>query len=39
MPEQNFKHFADNIYEGIFLNFCILIKISLEFIFKGQIYN
>ena len=40
-PGQNDRHFADDIFRYIFLNenFCILIKISLKFVPKGQIDN
>ena len=40
-PEQNARHFADDIFRRIFLNekFCVLIKISLKFVPKGPIYN
>ena len=38
---QNGHHFADNIFRCIFVSekFCILIKISLKFVPKGQIDN
>ena len=38
-PEQNGRHFADNVSKFIFLNekFCILIQISLKFVAKGSI--
>ena len=40
-PGENGCHFADNIFTRIFLNekFCILIRISLKFVPKGQIDN
>ena len=40
-PEQNDRHFADDIFRCIFVNekFCILIKISLKFIPEGPIDN
>ena len=40
-PEQNGRHFADDMVWCIFVNekFCILIKISLKFVSKGQIGN
>ena len=38
-PGQTGRHFADDIFKYIFLNekFCILIRISLKFVPKGQI--
>ena len=40
-PGQNGRHFADDIFECIFVNekVCILIKISLKFVTKGPIDN
>ena len=40
-PEQNGQHFADNIFECIFLNknFGVLIWISLKLVAKCLIYN
>ena len=40
-PGQNGRRFADDIFIFIFVNekFCILIKISLKFVPKGQIDN
>ena len=40
-PEQNGRHFADDIFRCIFVNekFCILIKISLKFVPKDPIDN
>ena len=40
-PGQNGRHFAGDIFRRIFMNekFCILIKISLEFVPKGPIDN
>ena len=40
-PRQNGRHFADDIYKGIFLNenLWISIKISLKFVPKGSINN
>ena len=40
-PEQNGRHFADNIFRCIFMNeiFCIFIKISLKFVPMGPIDN
>ena len=40
-PGQNGRHFADDVCRCIFVNekFCILIKISLKFVAKGQIDN
>ena len=40
-PEQNGRHFADDIFKCIFVNekFCILIKISLKFVPWGPIDN
>ena len=40
-PGQDGCHFADDIFRCIFMNetFCILIKISLEFVPKGPINN
>ena len=40
-PEQNGRHFADDIFICIFVNekFCISSQISLKFVPKGQIYN
>ena len=40
-PAQNGSLFADNIFRSIFVNenFCILIKISLQFVPKGLIDN
>ena len=40
-PEQNWHHFADDIFRCIFVNekFDILIKISLKFVPKGPIGN
>ena len=40
-PGQNGQHFADNIFKCIFLNenIWILIKISHNFVPKGQINN
>ena len=37
-PGQNGRHFADNIFRCIFMNekFCILIKISLNFVPMGD---
>ena len=38
-PGQNGRHFADDRFKGIFINenFCILIRISLKFVPKGQL--
>ena len=38
-PEQNGRHFPDDIFRCLFMNekFCILIKISLKFGPKGPI--
>ena len=38
-PDQNGRHFADDIFICIFMNekFCILIKISLKFVSNGAI--
>ena len=40
-PEQNWRHFADDIFKGIFLNENVLIpiKIALRFVSKGPINN
>ena len=40
-PEQNWHHFADDIFKCIFLNekCYVLIKISLKFVPKGPIGN
>ena len=40
-PEQNGRHFADDVFRCIFLNekFCILIKISPNFVSEGPINN
>ena len=41
-PRQNGRHFADDISRCFFVNekFCILIDISLKFVYKGPIdYN
>ena len=41
-PEQNDRHFADDIFRCIFSwmkSFCILIKISLKFVPEGPINN
>ena len=40
-PRQNGRHFTDDIFKCIFLNWniWILIKISLKFVPKGQINN
>ena len=40
-PEQNGRHYAEDIFRCIFVNekFDILIKISLKFVPKGQIDN
>ena len=40
-PDQNGRHFADDIFRFIFVNekFCILIKISLKYVPKGPIDN
>ena len=40
-PEQNGRHFADDIFRCILVNekFSILIEISLKFVPKGPIYN
>ena len=40
-PRQNGRHFADDIFKGIFLieNVWIPIKISLKFVPKGPINN
>ena len=40
-PEQNGRHFADDIFIRILVNekFSILIKISLKFVPKGPINN
>ena len=40
-PRQNRRHFADDIFQCIFLNenVCIPIKISLKFVPKGPINN
>ena len=40
-PEQNCRHFADDIFRRIFVNekFCILIEISLKFVPKCPIDN
>ena len=40
-PEQNGRHFADDMVWCIFLNekLCILINISLKFVAEGQIGN
>ena len=40
-PRQNGRHFADNIFKGIFLNenIWILIRFSLKFVPKGPINN
>ena len=40
-PEQNGRHFADDIFRSIFVNekFCILIKVSLNFVPEGPIDN
>ena len=41
LPEQNGHNFTEDIFKCIFMNekFCILIKISLEFVPKGPIDN
>ena len=41
LPEQNGRHFADDIFKCIFVNekFGILIRISLKFVAKGPIGN
>ena len=40
-PGQNGRHFADDIFNLIFMNgkSCILIRISMKFVFKGPIDN
>ena len=40
-PGQNYRHSADDIFRGIFVNekFCDLIKISMKFVPKGPIDN
>ena len=40
-PEQEGRHFADDVFRCIFIHekFCILIKISLKFVPKGPIGN
>ena len=40
-PEQNGRRLADDIVKHVFLteNICILIKISLKFVWKGPIDN
>ena len=40
-PRQNGRHFEDDIFRCIFVDekFCILIKISIKFVPKGQIDN
>ena len=40
-PGQNGRYLTDDVFKCIFLNekFCILIKISLKFVPKGQIDN
>ena len=40
-PGQNGRHFADDLFVGIFVyeKFCILVKISLKFVPKGLINN
>ena len=40
-PGQNARHFADDVFRCIFVNgkFCILIRISLEFVPTGPIDN
>ena len=40
-PEQNARHFADDMLNAFFVNekFCVLIKMSLKFVPKGQIDN
>ena len=40
-PGQNVRHFADDIFSCILMNekFCILIKISLQFVSKGPLDN
>ena len=40
-PEQNGRHFADNIFKYIFVNekYCISIDILLKFVPKGPINN
>ena len=40
-PRQNGRHFADDIFNGIFLNANVwmLIKFSLKFVPKGPIHN
>ena len=40
-PWQNGRHFTDNLFRCIFVNekFCILIQISLKFVFKHLIDN
>ena len=40
-PEQNGRHFTENILKRIFMNknLCILIQISLKFVPKGPIDN
>ena len=41
IPGQNGRYFADDVFGCIFVNekFCILIKISLNFVPKGPIDN
>ena len=40
-PRQDGRHFADDIFMGIFFNedCCILIKLSLKYVRKGPIDN
>ena len=40
-PEQNGRHFADDIFRCIFVNekFYSLIKISMKFVSKGPIWH
>ena len=40
-PGQNGRHFADEVFKGIFVNemLCISIQISLKFVPKGTIDN
>ena len=40
-PEQNDRHFSDDIFKCIFINekFCVFVQISLEFVPKGPIDN
>ena len=41
LPEQNGRHFADDLFKCIFMNekVCILIRILLNFVPKGPIDN